>query len=88
MRKKNGIEYAKERYEEYYICKAFLFGADIILVIVFLIILFKFKSLNRIMPLLYLFLFAFISFILLTVIYSKRCKKIEEDIKEMEKENE
>ncbi len=88
MGKKNGIEYAKERYENYYICRAFLFGADIIVVIGFLVILIKYKGSNILMPLLYLFLFTFASLILLTVVYSKRCKKIEKDIKEMEKENE
>ncbi len=85
MGKKNGIEYAKERYENYYICRAFLFGADIIVVIGFLVILIKYKGSNILMPLLYLFLFTFASLILLTVVYSKMCKKIENDIKEIEK---
>ncbi len=84
MKKKTQIDYAKKMYSRYLNIKIVSLFLDIIFAIGYLILLFKTDDSTK-MLMFCMLIFGCSLFTIGTIIASKKCKKIEKDIKNMQK---
>lgn len=84
MKKKTQIDYAKKWYNYYLNVKLTLLTMDVFITIALIIFFFKVDGSMKIFVICML-IFGCLLFTIGTIIASKKCKKIEKDIKNMQK---